>query len=246
LWMDALASDLDAKVLRRATTPEGGAICEIDLAGWSTVPLALQRALLWRVMTEVAGRRSIAFAHVAAALRLMDEHGDSTLDLPGQRLERIGGRVVLTGRAAGAAGRRTADTRSNSFRFPLSIPGEVAPPAAGWIVSAETRPSATAGNTVGSDVVHVRLDRCGGSLTVRNRRPGDRFRPVGLGGQKKLQDYFVDRKVPRAERDSVPLVVDGADRIVWVAGFGLDEAFRVTDRTQEVIILTLKLLGGSA
>jgi tRNA(Ile)-lysidine synthase len=69
---------------------------------------------------------------------------------------------------------------------------------------------------------------------------------VGLDGEKKLQDYFVDRKVDRKERDNVPLVVDGADRIVWVAGFGIDEAFRVTDRAQEVIILTLKALGGSA
>ena len=56
------------------------------------------------------------------------------------------------------------------------------------------------------------------SLAVRNRRPGDRFRPVGLDGRKKLQDFFVDRKVAAATRDAVPLVVDETDRIVWVAG----------------------------
>ena len=79
-----------------------------------------------------------------------------------------------------------------------------------------------------------------------NRRPGDSFRPVGLGGRKKLQDFFVDKKVPRGERDAVPLVVDDADRIVWVAGYEIDEAFRVTDPAQAVIILKLKALGGSA
>ena len=52
--------------------------------------------------------------------------------------------------------------------------------------------------------------------------------------------------VARAKRDTVPLVVDGTDRIVWVAGFGIDEAFRVTDPAQAVIILKLKALGGSA
>ena len=119
-------------------------------------------------------------------------------------------------------------------------------PAAGWIVSAETGSSATASNAAATEVARVRIDRCGGSLAVRNRRPGDWFRPVGLDGRKKLQDYFVDRKVARNQRDAVPLVVDDTDRIVWVAGFGIDEAFRVTDRTQEVIILTLKVLGGSA
>jgi tRNA(Ile)-lysidine synthase len=87
----------------------------------------------------------------------------------------------------------------------------------------------------------VRSDVCRGPLAVRNRRPGDRFHPVGLGGrQKKLQDFFVDRKVARATRDAVPLVVDDSDRIVWVAGYGIDAEFRVTDSTQAVLILRLK------
>ena len=95
-------------------------------------------------------------------------------------------------------------------------------------------------------IAMVRRDLCGGALRVRNRRPGDRFHPVGVGGRKKLQDYFVDRKVARQTRDQVPLVVDEANRIVWVAGFGIDEAFRVTDPAQAVLILRLKLLGGPA
>jgi tRNA(Ile)-lysidine synthase len=62
---------------------------------------------------------------------------------------------------------------------------------------------------------------------------------VGLGGRKKVQDLLVDRKVPRGERECVPLVVDGSDRIVWVAGYGIDEAFRVTDPSQAVLVLRL-------
>jgi tRNA(Ile)-lysidine synthase len=245
-WMDAIASDLEAKSVRRSARPDGAVVCEVDVNAWADAPLALRRALFWRLMSEVAGSRPIAFDHVAAALRLMEERIDTQIDLPGQRLQRIGSTVVLTGRVPGATGRPAPDGRSNSFRFPLSIPGEVALPAAGWAVSAEAGSGAVASNPAARDVVRVRFDRCLGSLAVRNRRPGDRFRPVGLDGEKKLQDYFVDRKVDRKERDNVPLVVDGADRIVWVAGFGIDEAFRVTDRAQEVIILTLKVLGGSA
>jgi len=60
-----------------------------------------------------------------------------------------------------------------------------------------------------------------------------------MRGSKKLQDLFVDAKVPRATRDSVPVVVDERDRIVWVVGFGIDEAFRVTDASQAVLILRL-------
>ncbi len=92
----------------------------------------------------------------------------------------------------------------------------------------------------------MRADLCGGRWRVRNRHPGDRFRPLGLDGRKKLQDFFVDHKVPRQERDRVPLVVNEAGRIVWVAGYGIDEMFRVTDPAQAVVILRLKLLGGPA
>jgi tRNA(Ile)-lysidine synthase len=84
------------------------------------------------------------------------------------------------------------------------------------------------------------------TLGVRGRRKGDSFRPLGLSGRKKLQDFFVDRKVPREQRDLVPLVVDARDRIVWVAGHAIAEEFRVTDRTQSMVILRLRDLGGHA
>jgi len=131
------------------------------------------------------------------------------------------------------------------YRYPLSIPGEASLPEAQCIVSAEAA-GASAGNGHEVASATVRRDLFGASLTVRSRRPGDRFAPVGLGGSKKLQDFFVDRKVPRERRDLVPLVVDETDRIVWVAGYGIDEAFRVTDPSQGVIILKLKALGGPA
>jgi tRNA(Ile)-lysidine synthase len=251
-WMDGVAAELEARIVLRSAAADGAMVREIDVAALRASPVALRRALLWRVMSEVAGRRPIAFSHVDAALRLIDEPAGTRSDFPGQRLERIGSTVVLTGRAVGAEGRRPSDEASNLFRFPLSIPGEVALPD-GTVLSVEVlevnegrAPSATVSNSPAKNVAFVRFDLCCGSLAVRNRRPGDRFRPVGLDGQKKLQDYFVDRKVARNQRDAVPLVVDETDRIVWVAGFGIDEAFRVTDPAQAVIILKLKALGGSA
>jgi tRNA(Ile)-lysidine synthase len=77
-------------------------------------------------------------------------------------------------------------------------------------------------------------------LAVRNRRPGDRFRPLGAPGVRKLQDFLVDRKVARNERDLLPLVVDGRDRIVWVVGQAVAEDFRVTDPSQGVLLLKVR------
>ena len=152
---------------------------------------------------------------------------------------------------AGRGARPGARRPRPRSRYPLTIPGEVTVPEAACAISAETGavpaetpvsgpwPLAGRGETAVVDAACIQ-----GPLAVRSRRPGDRFRPLGLRGRKKLQDFFVDRKVPRAERDRVPLVVDGRGRIVWVAGHAVAEEARVTDRTQAVVILRLKLLGG--
>jgi tRNA(Ile)-lysidine synthase len=257
LWMDAMAGDLAARLVRPIVSQGSELMYEMDVTELVALPLALRRAVLWRTMTSVAGLRPISFGHVDAAIRLTDQMGDGRIDVPGQRVDRIGPRLVLTGRSGDAGGRPIAK-ETNLFRYPLSIPGEVALPEAGYLISAEAlaadapseHVSAMMRNdgpgVVGSQVAIVRGDLCVGSLAVRNRRPGDRFRPIGLDGRKKLQDFFVDRKVARATRDAVPIVVDEMDRIVWVAGYGIDEAFRVTDPAQAVLILKLKALGGSA
>jgi len=62
-------------------------------------------------------------------------------------------------------------------------------------------------------------------LRLRARRPGDRFRPLGMQGHKKLQDFFVDAKIPREERGRIPLLTAG-DRIASVIGYRITEDFR--------------------
>jgi tRNA(Ile)-lysidine synthase len=57
-----------------------------------------------------------------------------------------------------------------------------------------------------------------------------------------LQDLLVDRKVPRDERDALPLVVDAADRIVWVVGVAIAEECRVTAPEAGVVILEVRNL----
>jgi tRNA(Ile)-lysidine synthase len=215
----------------------------IDVDAFAAAPRALRRAALWLAMSETAGRRPIALAHVDEALTLLDRPDGARLDAPGQTLERIGRQLVLRGRPAAATGRPRAP-RVNLFEYPLSVPGEVELPEADCVISAESPGSRTV-ELPGATIAIVRSDACRVPLAVRNRRPGDRFRPAGLGGRKKLQDVFVDRKISRRQRDRVPLVVDSAGRIIWVPGYGVGEEFRVTDPSQAVVILRIKALGGS-
>jgi tRNA(Ile)-lysidine synthase len=235
--------DEAAALIARCAAREGDG-WRLDVAVLRAAPRALRRLALWRLLTEGAGGRPVGFAHVADALALVEtDQLSGPIDAPGQRLERVAGGLVLTSRRPGAVG-RLREAPVNFFEYSLSVPGEVVLPEAGCVLSAEVAGGHRA--RPGPTVAVVRSDACRAPLAVRNRRPGDRFRPVGVGGRKKLQDFFVDRKIGRAARDRVPIVVDAAGRIVWVAGYGISEEFRVTDPSQAVLILSVKALGGSA
>jgi tRNA(Ile)-lysidine synthetase-like protein len=68
----------------------------------------------------------------------------------------------------------------------------------------------------------------GQRVEVRNRRPGDRIRPLGAGGSRRLKEVLIDRRVPRDRRDRLPLLVVGG-AIAWVPGVTIDERFRLDD-----------------
>jgi tRNA(Ile)-lysidine synthase len=110
---------------------------------------------------------------------------------------------------------------------PLTVPGRVR--FGDWEV--EATPGAPG---------EVAVTELAPTLTVRGWREGDRMRPAGLGGTKTLQDLFTDRKVPRALRHTLPVVVSG-DEIVWVAGVAVDERFAVPRGAPGAVGLSAKL-----
>ena len=218
----------------------------LDAAELRRAPRALSSRVVQRVLERLAGSRSLSFDHIEQVLGL--EPG-SAVSLPGQQAVRTGHRIVLrpVARESRRSGRRGAGPVGNSFAFPLSIPGEVELAASGLAVTAERLDAGAGRRTTWSARGHEVGVAAGGlqlPLAVRSRRPGDRFHPLGAPGPRKLQDFFVDRKVARIERDTVPLVVDGQDRIVWVAGQSVAEDFRVTDPSRGVILLKVRHLGG--
>ena len=218
----------------------GAAAVEIDAAALAALHPALASRLARIALSILAPDRFVGLDHVEAILDLAVA-SSGAVSLPGQQADRKGSRIELA--------REPFRAFANSFSFPLSIPGEVTLDAQGWAISAEMaadrapEPPGTA-TTAWLDAA-VQADRLALPLAVRSRKPGDRLSPRGLGGRtKKLQDFLVDRKVAREERDLLPLVVDSDDRIVWVVGHPAAEDFRVTEPSQGVIFLKARRLGG--
>lgn len=78
--------------------------------------------------------------------------------------------------------------------------------------------------------------RAGEEITVRSRRPGDRFYPLGAPGEKKLKKVLIDRKIPFAERDRLPVFESGGE-IIWVPGLPPSEKFRVGKGEKRILLL---------
>jgi tRNA(Ile)-lysidine synthase len=94
----------------------------------------------------------------------------------------------------------------------------------GWIITLELISpwSPLLINQEDAFIAYLDLDELGESVWVRGRRPGDRFQPLGMASEKKLQDFFTDSYVPRGWRDRVPLLVTNRG-LAWVVGYRIAE-----------------------
>ena len=79
-----------------------------------------------------------------------------------------------------------------------------------------------------------------GNLVIRPRRPRDVFSPLGMPGQTiKVQDFYINVKIPRRARLQWPLVCAG-EQIVWVVGYRIANPLRITEKTKRSLHLEIK------
>ncbi len=177
--------------------------------------------------------RRIGFVHVDAVLQAIGgARPHARVSLPGSwTVAREYDAVRLTRSAEGA---REGSPRTEDYSYPLPLDGEVAVPEAGVRVTAWR---STASETPEGDLEAAFdlscLERHGGELRLRNFRPGDRFRPLGMAGHKKLKDLFIERKVPRSRRRTLPLLLAG-EEILWVPGCARSDFARLAPGTRAV------------
>lgn len=234
---DALLENLAAEIVRRVVRARPAWI-EVDAAALRDAPLALQRRVARAALVAAGPWRAPDLADVDRVLAVCGEAGPRAAEAAGVRVERFPPGTVLLSKDARPLASEPLPERS------LTVPGVVDLPEIGrgcricahWPIQERT-----AGAT---GVPRVALTKdVAVPLVVRSRRPGDRLRPVGLGGTKTLQDLFVDRKVPVRERDRVPVVTDATGRIVWVAGHAADAGAVAASGEDDVIVLTFEQPG---
>lgn len=205
----------------------------LDRRQFCGLPRALCAAVVRLVFGQLVGnRRRLSFAHIQAAL----EHSKSgrfgtAVELPQGLTLRVTQEALHF--------HRQVDTVPPA-PCTLSVPGVTQ--WLGWSFSAKVDQRLPIDlNRCKEGRLSVQLDwgTIEPPLVVRSRRAGDRIDPLGLAGRKKIQDIFVDAKVPRDLRDGVPLIADQKG-IVWVVGHCQSDRTKLTQSTQQVLTLDAK------
>ncbi|AGX41199.1 tRNA lysidine(34) synthetase TilS [Clostridium saccharobutylicum] len=83
------------------------------------------------------------------------------------------------------------------------------------------------------------LDQIIKNISVRNRKDGDKIIPLGMSGSKKLKDIFIDMKIPKEDRDNVPILCFD-DKIAWIVGLKVSEQFKITNKTKNILKVVIQ------
>jgi tRNA(Ile)-lysidine synthase len=224
--------------------PQGDRALALRTAAFLELPLALERAVMREMIYKLKPTlRDVGFEIVERACRFVRAKER------GKRIY-LAGNLVLT-RFAETFLLFDADAEMEFSEYPQTVsesPGELPIPgrmelACGWALDAmqmsltrdlrETIYSDESGRTAAMDASKVEIP-----LIVRDRKRGDRIRPLGMRGSLKVADLFVNCHIPRMVRNRWPLVV-GGDQVFWVAGLRMSNDARITQQTKEIILLRL-------
>ena len=200
----------------------------LDVQSLLMYHLGLRRRILRHVIRLLKGDlQDILYKHVQILLQALDSKQTGLIiHLPGNMVsERTSGTLILR------KGQRISYDRE------MIVPGRTELPEIESALVTEHISAVDIGtNLKGTEKKTGLFDQSlmNGHLRVRTRRPGDIFQPLGMKGTKKLQDFFVDEKISRLERQEIPLLtVD--DEIAWVVGRRIADKFKVTDSSREIL-----------
>lgn len=201
---------------------------ELFLKPFMQLHPAMKRRVIRRAVEAIAGLWGISMGHIDTVIALVEEGSTGgVIHLPGgiRAVKEYNTFKITT----------TIPKKLSSYH--LDVPGSLYLKETGLTLEA----SIEHGNMhlkKQQNIAAFDFNRVKPPLCVRSRQPGDFFFPQGFGKKKKLQDLFVDLKIPKEARDAIPVVTSGDD-IIWIAGYRADERFSVSNDTQKCLILKM-------
>ena len=218
------------KLLMKLISRKSDEKIELFLRPLEAMETVLLRRVLRRAIDETKGLRGTSFANIDDIMGLIKsgKAGDRVYLPNGVRVIKGYSTLVLTSALPVILGTYTLDGPGDTVIAETSI-----------VIRCEIINGAVEDTGDDKRMALINGDKARFPLTIRPRRPGDCFYPSGFGKRKKIQDYFVDMKIPRDERDAIPLLTV-KDDIIWVAGYRADERYRVEKGTDRILKFEIK------
>jgi tRNA(Ile)-lysidine synthase len=219
------------KTLMKLISRKTDSSIELFLLPMEALDIALLRRVLRRAVNETRGLKSLGLIHIEALIKLIKagKSGDRIYLPDTIRAIKSYSTLILT---AGAPAKLTECLLQESGEIHLEEASRV-------ISSLICEKDILEDFGDGKLIACLDADKITFPLTIRSRKPGDFFYPLGMSKPKKIQDFFVDSKIPRDERDVIPLLLN-KDEIIWVIGRRVDDRYKVTDNTIRVLRLQLR------
>lgn len=204
----------------------------LDLLAWRQLPMVLQRRVLRNAYDHLMPKRQgLSYRQTEELMQLaIKDKGQKRIDLPGG-IEAIKQYQQLIFQQS-----KTAEAALNNDREWI-LPELLELPELGVTLTAEFSDQPMSFTQHFYQVV-LDGERLADKLLVRGRRPGDRLRPLGMQGEKKLKAYYIDKKVPQEQRDRLPLIFSD-DVLVWVPGYTIAQGYQATKNTRKFCRLTI-------
>ena len=216
-------------------------ILEMKLTPFKPLALSLQRRLVRKANQGVKGNlRGITASHVQDVLQLIHKaQKGKRIDLPDNiEVWCLGDHVNFKKIHEAAPGISNGEDRTSDWEGHLVIPGETPVGCDGIVLKTEIiDPVEPKISRHYPNQAFLDFDKTGGEIRVRFFQPGDRLKPLGMTGTKKVKSLFIDEKVPREIRPRVPILLTGENDIIWVYGTRIAEPFRVTQNTRKVLFI---------
>lgn len=90
-----------------------------------------------------------------------------------------------------------------------------------------------------SFIKYFNFDKINKGITIRYRKNGDRIIPIGLNGSKKVKDIFIDMKIPKEDRDSIP-ILEFDNNISWIVGIKQSDLYKIRKDTKKVLKISIQ------
>ena len=133
--------------------------------------------------------------------------------------------------------RDNAGLKQVDYEYPVYIPGIIHVKEINRTISIEKtlRDKIDLQNT---NKVYLDLDKIKQPIVLRNRRDGDRFRPLGMTGRQKIKSLFINQKIPRDKRNETMLLVD-QESVIWIENMHLSDRVKISAQTKNVLALEI-------